>query len=135
MRGADFALIRDKRSRAGARGFLRSVCDSIVSRQPEIIEPDSDPGQYATVILGTPVWGGRVSAPMRMYILGNRDRFREVGLFCTMGGSGGEKVLKEMAALCHKRPVARLVVSDAEILHGRFGQKLLVMQEKPNSQL
>ncbi|MGE5791897.1 MAG: hypothetical protein ACM36B_04370, partial [Bacteroidota bacterium] len=35
--------------------------------------------------------------------------------FCTMGGSGAERVFATMAALCGKDPVATLALTDAEV--------------------
>ena len=71
-----------------------------------------------------PVWAGRLSSPMRSYIHANAGRFRRLAAFCTMGGSGGETVLDEVAALCGKPLVARLVLSDTEIRQDRDRDKL-----------
>ena len=86
------------------------------------IEPASaDPRDYALVVLGTPVWAGNMSSPMRAYIARHKLDFGRIALFCTQGGSGGEKVLRTMADLCGKSPVATVCLNDSEIdgdLHG-----------------
>ena len=122
--GGDFELIREERDRSGPLGFLASIWDSIRHKQPAILEPTRDPGDYALVILGAPVWAGRVASPMRSYILAHCERFRRIGLFCTMGGRGGDAALAEMAALCGKTPLAQVAVTDAEIEHDSYHGRL-----------
>ncbi|MGZ3159798.1 MAG: flavodoxin family protein, partial [Burkholderiaceae bacterium] len=66
-------------------------------------------------ILGIPVWGSHMSSPMRSYITRNKDRFNQVAAFCTMGGSGGDKALDDIGALCGKKLVGRMKLTDKEI--------------------
>lgn len=122
--GADVDVIREERSRAGPLGFLRSAYESIRRKQPAIRVAEKDPYDYATVVLGTPVWAGHMSAPMRSYLMRHRDRLHRVALFCTMGGSGGRQTLDEMAVLCGKAPIAAVALSDAEIRDGNYAAKL-----------
>lgn len=122
--GGDFELIREERDRRGPLGFLRGIWDSLRRKRPVILEPNRDAGDYALVILGAPVWAGRVASPMRSYILAHRERFHRVGLFCTMGGRGGNDALAEMAALCGKTPLAQVAVTDAEIAHDSYHGRL-----------
>jgi multimeric flavodoxin WrbA len=54
------------------------------------IDPASlQPRDYAVVVLGTPVWAGNMSSPVRAYINQHRAEIRNLALFCTQGGSGG----------------------------------------------
>jgi len=122
--GADFELIREERSRSGPIGFLRCILDSVLRKQPEIVPPVKDPRDYALVILGAPVWAGTVAAPMRTYLSRHHERFHRIALFCTLGGSGGDKALDEMTALCGKQPAATLAIADAEIQSGSYRGKL-----------
>ncbi|MEG0885333.1 MAG: hypothetical protein RSH52_29235, partial [Janthinobacterium sp.] len=62
--------------------------------------------------------------PMRTYIMQQRQHFHRVSLFCTMGGRGGDKALDEMAALCHKAPMARLCLREQEVRTGRHVERL-----------
>jgi len=122
--GGDFELIREQRDRSGPLGFLASIWDAIRHKHPAILEPTRDARDYALVILGSPVWAGRVASPMRSYILAHRERFQRIELFCTMGGRGGGDALAEMAALCGKTPVAQVAITDAEIEHDSYHGKL-----------
>jgi flavodoxin len=114
--GADLEQIRDIRPRGGFAGYWRSAWQALRGLPAEIAPPEHDPANYPFVVLGTPVWAGHISAPMRSYILQQRERFRRVGLFCTMGGSGGQDVLTAMAAMCNKLPVARMCLRQSDVL-------------------
>lgn len=114
--GADLERIQDVRPRTGMAGYLRSAWQAL-RRQPADITPAVHrPADYAFVILGTPVWAGRMSAPMRSYIMQQREHFRHIGLFCTMGGSGDPDVLTAMAELCNKLPVASMSLRQRDVL-------------------
>jgi flavodoxin len=117
---ADFELIREERDRSGPLGLLRSAWEAVRRRRPAILAPEKDACQYALVILGSPVWAGHMSSPMRTYILGQRNGFHRVALFCTMGGRDGDAALAEMAQLCGKEAIAKVAVSDKEIGQGNY---------------
>lgn len=114
--GADLEQIRDIRPRSGIAGYWRSAWQGLRGLPAKIAPPKHDPANYPFVVLGTPVWAGHVSAPMHSYILQQRERFRRVGLFCTMGGSGGQNVLNAMAEMCNKLPVASLCLRQSDVL-------------------
>lgn len=133
MGGCDIEAIREDRKRTGPIGFMRSVYESVTLKQPAILAPPKDPGDYDVVILGTPVWAGHMASPMRSYIQDNRGRFNHVALFCTMGGRGGEKVLEEVAALCGQTPLKQMVLSDREIQNGQYQQKLAQLEAVSHS--
>lgn len=122
--GADVELIREQRGRTGPLGYLRSVLDSIFHRTPDILPPAKDPADYSLVVLGTPVWAGNMAAPMRSYLQRYRQHFNRIALFCTMGGSGGDRAFNEMARLCGKEPLASAAITDAEIQRNTYHTKL-----------
>lgn len=117
--GCDLEPIREAHSRKGVFGFLRSAYEAMTHRAPPFLPTAKDPAEYQVVILGTPVWASHVSAPMRSYIEANKGRFHQVGAFCTMGGSGGDNALREVAELCGKTLVGSLCVTDADIESNR----------------
>ncbi|MYN11377.1 flavodoxin family protein [Pseudoduganella aquatica] len=116
--GADLERIEDLRPRSGAAGYLRSAWEALRGRPAQIAPPRHRPGDYHVVVLGTPVWAGHMSAPIRSYIAQQRGQFRQLGLFCTMGGSGGPGVLAAMAALCGKPAAATLCLRQRDVLNG-----------------
>lgn len=122
--GADLEMIKDMRPRQGISGYLLSVWEALRQRPAAILPPRHDPAHYPFIVLGTPIWAGHMSAPMRSYIEQQRDRFQRLAVFCTMGGSGGRQVLSAMADLCHRTPVATLCLRQQEVLTGRHQREL-----------
>mgnify|MGYP001033219943 FL=1 len=113
--GADLELIKDKTPRDGFLGWLRSAFEARMRRQPWIQPPRRAVGDYALVIVGTPVWAGRMASPVRSYLARQQGRLRRVALFCTHGGRSGEKVLAEMEALCGRRARAKLSLASRNL--------------------
>jgi flavodoxin len=113
--GADCERIRERSARAGVLGYLRSAREALRKSVVEIEPASANPRDYALVVLGTPVWAGNMSSPIRTYIAEHKLDFARVALFCTQGGSGGEKVLRAIADLCGRSPVATVCFNDSEI--------------------
>lgn len=120
----DVEPIRDTRPRDGVGGYLRSCYDALARKTPPIAPTARNPADYELVILGAPVWMGRLGAPMRSYLRAHAGRLPQVAAFCTMGGSGGDRALDEIAALCGKPLVARMALADREIKAERDRDKI-----------
>ena len=116
--------LKETRSRAGVPGYLRSIFEALTGREPQLQEPAVDPARYALVILGTPVWAGRVCSPMRAFVARHRLGSAELAVFCTLGGSGAEDALTALALRAGKTPLARLALTDREINTGSTGRQL-----------
>jgi flavodoxin len=116
----DVEEIVDVRPRRGMFGYLRSGFEAVAKIQPKIRPSGKNPASYDLVVLGTPVWMGRMSTPMRAYITKNRNCFRHIATFCTMGQSGGKEVSADIEALCGKAAVARLELSEKDIQNRQY---------------
>ncbi|SEN76874.1 NADPH-dependent FMN reductase [Duganella sp. CF517] len=122
--GADVERLQDLHPRDGALGFMRSAWQGWRKAPGDIAPPQRRPSDYPFIVLGTPVWAGNMSAPMRRYILRQREHFRRVGLFCTAAGGDGRDALTSMAAMCNKLPVASMSLRQGDVLAGRYQQAL-----------
>ena len=122
--GADLDAIEDVRSRAGILGYLRSAREAFQKIAIEIKPGARNPVDYDLVILGTPVWAGHMSSPMRAYLRAHEGQLKRVAVFCTQGGSGADKVFEEIAGVCARTPVATLALNDGEIKRHRYDEKL-----------
>ena len=122
--GGELEPIEDVRGRSGILGYFRSAREALKRITPEIRPAKLNPGNFDLVILGTPVWAGHLSSPMRAYLTAHKDELKHVAFFCTLGGSGAANVLAEMAALCERSPVATLAVTGADIKQGRYAGAL-----------
>jgi flavodoxin len=93
---ADLDEIKDTQSRSGVWGFLKSGFQANRKKLTTLMPMEKDPEQYDLVVIGTPVWSGKMSVPVRTYLHQNRDKIKAAALFCTMGGSGMESTIKGM---------------------------------------
>ena len=116
--GADLEPIREPQPRTGLFGYWRSAREALRKTAVEILPPAKPARGYSLVILGTPVWASHLSSPMRAYLAAHSGSLPRVAFFCTQGGSGGQKVLEEMRALCGRTAVATMIVNDREIDSG-----------------
>lgn len=96
---ADVDEILSVQERKGAAGYLRSGFEALTKGLPSI-RTTRNPRSYELVVIGTPVWAGSISSPVRTYLYQHAKDFRSAACFCTMGGSGAESTLREMSALC-----------------------------------
>lgn len=121
---ADVSPILEPRQRNGFMGFMRSIFEAITGRRPLIRPPEIQPAGYELVAVGTPVWAGHVSSPVRSYLGNYGPHCKRLAFFCTMGGSGAEKVFAEMAQLSGAKPLATLAVSDKQLNAGAHSQDI-----------
>jgi flavodoxin len=126
MLSADIEEICDLTERRGASGYLRCLLDSWRKRPAEIVPAGLDTAQYDLVVVGTPVWAGSVSAPVRAYLLENRSKFGHVAFFCSFGGLGSQVAFDEMRALAGRAPVAQCKVRATEVQRGVVAASLVL---------
>jgi hypothetical protein len=113
----------ERKGRPGVLGYARSVVDAALGRETDLAPPRHLPKDYDLVVFGSPVWARSLSTPVRTYIVRNYDDIEEVAFFCMCGSRGGERVLRQMADLCRKEPVATMILCQIEILRGSFDRK------------
>ncbi len=113
--GCDVDEVHELRSRRGVFGYFRSAREALREQLVEIEPCSHDLGDYELVILGTPVWAGNLSSPLRSYVARFRGGFPDVAFFCTQGGRGSDKVFSRLEALTGKTPLATLVVRQREV--------------------
>ncbi|NYH14178.1 flavodoxin family protein [Paraburkholderia bryophila] len=115
---ADLEEICDCSDREGPGGYLRSLFDALRKRHVEIVPAGLDVSAYDLVVVGSPVWAGSVSAPVRSYLIENRARLPQVAFFCSFGGRGADNAVHEMQEIVGKPAVAECKVTASEVHHG-----------------
>ena len=105
---ADIDEVIDKKSRKGILGFLRAGYDATRGKTTEI-EFEKDPSGYDLVVIGTPVWNGRVTPAIRTYLLRNREKIKNAVFFSTCAGRPG-KCLEQMEELWGKKPILKKIL-------------------------
>jgi flavodoxin len=82
---ADVDQLDDGRDRSGILSYLRCAREALKKRTVELLPPAYDPSTYDVVVLGTPVWAGNVSSPLRSYVAAHGAQLRKVAFLCTQG--------------------------------------------------
>lgn len=111
----DLERIHEPRERHGMTGAFRAMFDAVTRRKPPIEPIDRQPADYDLLILGGPVWAGRMASPVRTYASRHGGNAPQVAFFCTEGGSGADTAFAELEQLCHRAPSATLIVDRAHL--------------------
>lgn len=121
--GADIEEIRDTKDRSGVLGFIIAGSDAARGRLTQLESLRNDPSMYDLVVVGTPVWSGSVSTPIRTYLVQNRARLRAVAFFCTYNRIS-YRTFRQMRSICEKEPVAVLELQQDSIMHREYSQRI-----------
>ncbi len=114
-------------------GYQRALIHASFKKKPEIRMVQSLLEDYDLIIVGSPVWGSSLSAPIRSFFDRNKDELRNVAFFLTQGGEfGRKKVFSQMKELCHKTPLATLAVTERDVRSGKFKEQVLEFITKLN---
>lgn len=115
----DLEEIVDVKSRKGVVGWLRSGMEATTNKNASINESKYDLASYDLVIVGTPIWNGRISSPMRTYLNQNKDGLRRVGFFCTHLGSD-QKAFLEMESKFGKKLIAEISIKRESVENEKY---------------
>ncbi|MFC5437828.1 flavodoxin family protein [Rhodanobacter umsongensis] len=103
--GADELVIEETRGR-GRISVWRAMLDRMLGTLPPIGPVTVALEDYASVLLGTPVWAGGAASPIRRFLRDYGARLRQVSFFCTMDGSGAQNTFADMQKRLGKAPQA-----------------------------
>jgi flavodoxin len=92
---AESEEIYDLKNRKGIINWFIAGRDAMKQLKTEI-QFYKDPKNFDLIIIGTPVWAGRMAPAIRTYIEKNNMNFSKVCVFCTHGGNSSGKTLVEM---------------------------------------
>lgn len=120
----DIEQIIDKKNRMGIH-MMSSGRDAMKKVLADIDEVVKSPSDYGLVIVGTPVFSGRVSAPIRTYLMKNRDGISKVALFSTHRFRKKNHAIEDMKSILGKDPITTLEVnSRRDIKEGNYAKKV-----------
>ncbi len=107
--------IKDRRKRKGLIGFLRAGFDAITSNVTIIEDFKLRLSEYDLVIIGSPIWAGRLTPAIRTFLIGNSEVLPDVAFFTTHAGGGSSKALLQMEELAEKEPLACLSIEKSNL--------------------
>jgi flavodoxin len=95
---ADLESIRDRDHGAGFFGLVQNAIDALRNATTRIASLAHDPAEYGLIVIGTPVWAGRMTPAIRAYLERTRGRFGRVAFFTTSGNTSVERLLPALEA-------------------------------------
>lgn len=104
--------------------FSWRLVSALAGLAAKIAPPRHDPAGFDLVILASPVWGGRLSTPMRGYLKRFRGRFRNVAYATTQTGENPGRSFTDFGQLAGRRGIARLSVSEPDRRDHRDTRKI-----------
>jgi menaquinone-dependent protoporphyrinogen IX oxidase len=120
----DLEPLREPIGRHGLFGYLRSVVDAALARTCPILPLTHKPENYDVVIVGTPVWSGSMSTPVRAFLSANAGRLKNIALFLTYKTPRIDEVFAQMEALASRPAIAQLMVRWPELSSGDYKREL-----------
>lgn len=108
----------------GVLGFLQRGWRALRHQGAAIRPATRSPIDYDLLIIGSPVWVGHVSPPVRSYMESIRAWKGPIAFFVTFDGQGGRPTLADMAELAGRQPIARMSVSAKDRHDGDDHEKI-----------
>jgi len=116
---ADIDEIQDEKDRSGWIGAFIGGFDSLFKIKTPI-ENKKDPEKYDLIILGTPVWAGKMTPAIRTYFC--KYEFKNIAFFST-SESEETKQFTEMTLLS-KKPITTLSIKKSAINSNETNKKI-----------
>lgn len=68
--------------------------------RPELKTSVENIDQYDTILVGTPIWGGRLAPAMKSFLASYDLSGKTIAPFCTHGGSGTARSVDDIRSVC-----------------------------------
>ena len=103
----------DKKNRKGKLVFLTGGYAALREKLTEIVV-EKTIGNYDFIVIGSPVWAGKISPAIRTFLIKNDFSDKQIAFFVTVGGDKFEKALKIMKdVVVPKIPIGELGIINA----------------------
>jgi multimeric flavodoxin WrbA len=110
--------LRERRSRRGPIGWLRSGYEGTYRRSAETLPLQHDLAAYDLVFVGSPTWNRALSSPVRGFLERHGTELQSVALFATCAERGADDVIAQMSRLLAKPPLATLAMLERDVKRG-----------------
>jgi len=122
---ADSEELIDPVNYAGPIGYLKAGRSAAKGDLAKIKELKYKPDNYDLIILGTPVWVGRMAPAVKTFVHKNKESFKQVIFFTTQGGAYRQRVFDDLKKLSGKEPVTELMLRTKDVQQDTYGQKII----------
>jgi flavodoxin len=118
---SDLEEITTDVSYSGFFGYQRALVHVLFNHFPKIQKINRNLNDYDLIVIGCPIWGTFIAAPVRSFLFDYKDTLTNIAFFSTQGGMAGKKrPLKELKKILRFKPVASLVLTTKEFLDNSF---------------
>lgn len=114
----DIEQITTPDNRSGITKYIKCGKEGLKRILAKINPTTKNPADYDLVIIGTPNWAGNMSSPIRTYLTENKDKFKKVAFFATMGGEDISKTFIEMEQIVNQKPVLAEAIQTKQVSKG-----------------
>jgi menaquinone-dependent protoporphyrinogen IX oxidase len=99
--------ILDNKDRSGLKGLESCDEDARNKTMENLAEMKKNPKNYNLVLIGTPIWNGTVSTPVRTFLIKYKDSLPDrIAFFTTGRFTKADPVVKDMEELLGKSSIA-----------------------------
>jgi flavodoxin len=113
--GADLQQVREHVDRRGLLGYLKAALDSLHERSAMLGELERSAADYELVLVGTPIWAGKITPAVRTYLKTIRGQARRIAFFTTSGSTDIARVLPAMERLAGAAAAGSAGFTDREL--------------------
>jgi flavodoxin len=99
---ADLIEIKDVTDRSGKWGFFKTAIGSLFGSHTKIEPENPDLSSYSSIIIGSPIWTGKLSMATRTFIDKNSFAGKKIILFTTTNAFEKEKYKEKSKDLVRK---------------------------------
>lgn len=107
---ADVEEIVDSKNRKGIFGWIMAGRDGMTKKEADIGPLKYDPADYDLVILGTPMWAGKMTPALRTYLNQHKGKFKATACIVTTGNTSPERVVEGINELADTHAISSVGV-------------------------
>ena len=131
---ADIESLRDRDHGTGALGYLKAVVDAVRGKPAKLGPLAFSPRSYTLILIGTPVWAGRMTPAIRAYLKNFAADLKNVAFFVTSGGTDVGSIAPAMETVLGHSAVASAGFNATELADPKaYEAKLSAFAQKLNS--
>ncbi|MFT9056224.1 MAG: NAD(P)H-dependent oxidoreductase [Ethanoligenens sp.] len=106
----------------GVLAFFREIAQSLSGKQPNIQPLSLDISSYDRIIIGTPVWAGRVSSPVTSFLAQYGGGIQSAAAFITHGDVKNpySEVFEQLQTMLGKKLDATFSVASRDAKSGAY---------------
>jgi len=91
--------IIDEKDRSGGIGWIGAGKDALKKNFTTIKPILKDISKYDLIIIGTPIWAGKMTPALRTFIKNYKEKIKNYAVFTTAGSSSSESLFIEIKKL------------------------------------